>query len=924
MRPLELIMQGFGPFGGLERVDFSGFSGVFLITGDTGAGKTTIFDGVSYALFGETSGNARQVDSVRSHYAPEQEPTRVCLRFLQHGQVYEIERSPRYERIRKNGKGTAIQQPKVILTLPDGAVLTGKETVNRQIEELVGLNYKQFKQVAMIAQGEFLQLLLAGSDKRGEIFRKVFHTEDCQYLQAELKNRLSVLRRQAEDVQMRILGIMQEFEIPEEDGTAAELRESLQKKDPYLAGTLTGGIEEWNRRDEEERTDLEKRLKEIEIALASFRYFIQQQEKRKQLCIQLEEQAKKAAQQEERLHMAEQTLQSAGKQRLKIQELSGELLKLHQMEEARRQADSLRQLIENLSQKEETLINQEKRFHQRSKELAEELENGKKRLRELSGIQEAASACKLRQRELALEEEQIRRALDLSRECEKLAGELEDCQNEYLTTETAFQKAQSEAQHKEEIWLRAQAGILARNLREGEPCPVCGSRVHPARADLNIQIPDENERKLARQEAEKLRETMQERSRQAAGLRSRLQAQQGHLEQCGADLQRWEIVRGEQEKNNQELKKLQECLQELAFLHERSRLLEEEQKGLQTEFGQIEEKLKNAQMDRAAAQGALEREEERCAQTGLAELLQKEEAIRTRKHKMEEALEQAEDIRRQFDQKLQQERGILSGLRQSLKQYDEELNGHPTQQALKENIEALEKQQSEYRTRQKEIDGRLRGNRMALIRLREAFTQYRQSMERCQAMTTLSQTASGELAGRPKLAFEQYIQAFYFEYVLKAANQRLKILSRGQYTLLRRVQGGNLRSADGLELEVLDHYTGRRRPVSSLSGGESFQSALSLALGLSDVIQSFAGGIEVDAVFIDEGFGSLDQMALAQALEALARLSEGDRMVGIISHVELLKEKIPQQLEVVKTIGGSHIRQKIAERFPEDFFPGRS
>lgn len=378
----------------------------------------------------------------------------------------------------------------------------------------------------------------------------------------------------------------------------------------------------------------------------------------------------------------------------------------------------------------------------------------------------------------------------------------------------------------------------------------------------------------------------------------------------------------EQEKNNQELNKLQECLQELAFLQERSRLLEEEQKGFQTEFGQIEEKSQKSP-DRPCwpLRGALEREEERCAQIGLAELLQKEEAIRTRKHKMEEALEQAEDIRRQFDQKLQQERGILSGLRQSLKQYDEELNGHPTQQALKENTEALEKQQSEYRTRQKEIDGRLRGNRMALIRLREAFTQYRQSMERCQAMTTLSQTASGELAGRPKLAFEQYIQAFYFEYVLKAANQRLKILSRGQYTLLRRVQGGNLRSADGLELEVLDHYTGRRRPVSSLSGGESFQSALSLALGLSDVIQSFAGGIEVDAVFIDEGFGSLDQMALAQALEALARLSEGDRMVGIISHVELLKEKIPQQLEVVKTIGGSHIRQKIAERFPEDFFP---
>ncbi|MBQ7916232.1 MAG: SMC family ATPase, partial [Firmicutes bacterium] len=233
-------------------------------------------------------------------------------------------------------------------------------------------------------------------------------------------------------------------------------------------------------------------------------------------------------------------------------------------------------------------------------------------------------------------------------------------------------------------------------------------------------------------------------------------------------------------------------------------------------------------------------------------------------------------------------------------------------EVLQQQLTEHSQQQMQCRSELDRIVGRLQSNRRACQQLSSSLAKHQKSGEYYQRLLSLSQTASGELAGKPKLAFEQYIQAFYFEHVLHAANQRLNTLSRGQYTLMRRTQAENLRSAEGLEIEVMDHYTGRKRPVSSLSGGESFQAALSLALGLSDVIQSFAGGIEVDAVFIDEGFGSLDQQALTQALETLAGLSGGDRLVGIISHVEALKDRIPHRVEVTKTMNGSHIHQNRA------------
>ncbi len=261
-------------------------------------------------------------------------------------------------------------------------------------------------------------------------------------------------------------------------------------------------------------------------------------------------------------------------------------------------------------------------------------------------------------------------------------------------------------------------------------------------------------------------------------------------------------------------------------------------------------------------------------------------------------------------QDLKKEEGLFQGIADSIRKEEEFLAEAPEKEALQAWEEDLIREQRQRKSLYEDLAARLQNNRQTLKGLQTAFRNYHNVSEEYERMNALAQTASGSLPGRPKLAFEQYIQAFYFDRVLQAANQRLKILSQGQYTLSRREQAENIKKASGLDMEVLDHYTGRKRPASSLSGGESFQAALALALGLSDVIQSFAGGIEVDAVFIDEGFGSLDHQALEQALETLGTLSVGDRLVGVISHVDALKERISQQLQVSKSVYGSHIHQK--------------
>ncbi|MFR8088072.1 MAG: AAA family ATPase [Lachnospirales bacterium] len=906
MKPIEMIMQGFGPFGGIERVDFSRFHGLFLICGDTGAGKTTIFDGISYALFGETSGSARQVDSVRSHYAGEQEPTKVVLTFSQRGRIYTIERSPAYERPKKSGKGMTKETPKVILTMPDGSVLSGANVVAPEIEALLGVDYKQFKQVAMIAQGEFRQLLLVGTEQRGAILRKVFHTERCQYLQEQLKAAASLLRGEAQEAQKQIGSLLGLLQPPDGEEISEEERQDLYKAErklPQWEAWIYADQSQKERLETEEEQDSAKRS-QVRIWQEA-RHRLEEAVTQRGICLERIEKFQAEA------SAAQQILQEAEGREEEIQAYSRQAEQVKGQLQARKEAIRLETV---LAQKEAEVRKLQHRQEQISHGYGETQEMYRRTEQERAALEDAADLLTQAKSDLDRlkgQQERVWQAERARKECVQLEQSLRAQQEKYRRSEETFAKAQEAYEEAERRWRQNEAGLLAETLIEGEPCPVCGSRSHPAKAQRCGTILNEAQRTALKEEAQRLQQVCVWESSQAANLRGRWETSQTHLMRMQKELPenmdmlnpmilqaqaRLRLYR-DQRAEYQRLQK---------FLEEQSRQMEL----LLQEQNQAAEALQKCQQEKAVCQGAYEQVLARAGTSSEADLTTQLHSLFQKEKEIRERLRQARqtyDLRRQ---ELEKERGLLEGIQERIQKERESLSNVPEKGALLELEAELTERQQARRKQMQETAARLHANRLALQQLRKVFEIYHGVGQRYERMNILAQTAGGNLSGRPKLAFEQYIQAFYFERVLQAANQRLQILSQGQYTLLRREQADNMKKAFGLDMEVLDHYTGRRRPASSLSGGESFQAALALALGLSDVIQRFAGGIEMDAVFIDEGFGSLDHHALEQALTTLATLSVGDRLVGIISHVDALKERVPQQLQVSKSIYGSHIHQK--------------
>ena len=906
MKPIELIMQGFGPFGGTERVDFSQFHGLFLICGDTGAGKTTIFDGISYALFGETSGSVRQVDSVRSHYAGEQEPTKVVLTFSQQGRIYKIERSPAYERPKKSGKGMTKETPKVILTMPDGSVLSGTNAVAPEIEALLGVDYKQFKQVAMIAQGEFRQLLLVGTEQRGAILRKVFHTQRCQYLQEQLKAAASQLRGEAQEVQTQIGSLLSLLQPPEGEEISEEERQDLYKAEGKLPQW-----EAWIHADESWKEQLEAEEEQDSAKLSQVRIWQDAKRRLEEAVTQRGACLERIEKFQTEASAAQQILQEAEGREEEMQAYSRQAEQVKGQLQARKEATRLADI---LAQKEAEARRLQYRQEQISRGYGEAQEKHRRTEQERAALEDAAellAQAKSDLDRLKEQQERVRQAERAQKECVQLEQDLRAQQERYRRSEEAFAKAQEAYEEAERRWRQNEAGLLAETLVEGEPCPVCGSRSHPAKAQRRGTVLNEAQRNALKEEAQRLQQICVQESSQAANLRGRWETSQTHLMQMrkelpeNADTLHLMILQAQA--------RLRLYMDQRAEYQRLQKLLEEQSKQMELmlqEQSQAAEALQKCQQEKAACQGAYEQVLERAGASSEADLAARLHSLLQKENELRERLRQARqtyDLRRQ---ELEKERGLLEGIQERIQKEGESLSDVPEKEALLELEAKLARRQQERRRQMQETAARLHANRSALRQLRKALEAYHGVGQRYERMNILSQTASGNLSGRPKLAFEQYIQAFYFERVLQAANQRLKILSQGQYTLLRREQADNMKKAFGLDMEVLDHYTGRRRPASSLSGGESFQAALALALGLSDVIQSFAGGIEVDAVFIDEGFGSLDHQALEQALTTLGTLSVGDRLVGIISHVDALKERVPQQLQVSKSIYGSHIHQK--------------
>lgn len=924
MKPLKLTMSAFGSYAGKNVIDFTGQQqGIFLITGDTGAGKTTIFDAITYALYNQTSGGERNGNMMRSQYARPETETYVELEFLYRGQTYRVRRNPDYKisKTLKNGKIREQKVPhSVELTLPDGTVFPEKKNAtDAKIIEILGLTADQFSQIVMIAQGDFLKLLYTKSDERKMIFSKLFRTdiywkiqENLRRKSMEMDERIQENDRAFEQEKSRIILLPESEELPL-DELVERLRERL--KDALKEQNLRrANVEELNKKITKYE-EINKLFVSLEKIRQNGKELEARQAESKERRQQIENARKAdkvlvAEQQNLRQQQAvEQSAQAIAKmtETLANDQEMFETLKTQQQEAEAEQKREAADIQKKMLALEQSFPSYEALQNARSEE-----QQAKKVWEDLGKISEE-SFHKKKAGIAALKEQQKRQ--------EQV---VEQTKKNWEQTSLSASESAKHYEHMYEAFLKEQAGILAENLSAGCPCPVCGSTVHPDPAKLSDHAVTE----LEVEQAKKTRAAAEEKRDLAYAA--------------------FEAEKTEKQKLAQAVEK-EEADFVLAQTIAKQQRKEAEQNyvSLQKIAEQIREKLvypslAEAKKQYAAMQKALEAAEQEIAKKRqkVSELAEAMNTLKGQKLAEEENQKTAKKLAVKTEKeyaKLLEKSGFVSEETYHLAILPERSRSKLEREEKEYESQCL-RQQSEQKLLEKQVSGktytdttelneRLKVEKQALkeaektyMELHTAYENDRAVLQNCavylekgkkmesedQVIKSLSKTANGRLSGSAKIDFETYIQRQYFKQIIHEANKRLLTMSNHQFILkLKEEANTGRKTNEGLDLSVYSLVTDSERDVKTLSGGESFLAALAMALGLSDIVERSAGAIHPDMMFIDEGFGSLDAQSRQQAIEVLAELAGDSRMVGIISHVTELKEQIDRKLVVSRTDKGS-------------------
>ncbi len=917
MRPLKLTMSAFGPYAGETVLDFEklGTSGLYLITGDTGAGKTTIFDAITYALYGEASGTSRDAAMLRSKYADPETPTRVELIFSCGGKQYTVRRNPDYERPARRGGGTTRQAADAELVYPDGRSVTKVREVTAAVRDVLGIDRNQFSQIAMIAQGDFLKLLLAETKDRQKIFREIFHTGYYETFQNQLKDAASAMDRNCAELRRSIEQDLRGTAADEDDVDAEELRKAKENRLPMeetlaLLERLTEKDAVALQQTGDALSDLDRQLGTVNAALGRAEELARTEKA-------LEKAEAEIVLRLAELQAAEESLNGAQNRQPEAEELGAKAAALEaQLPEYDARDRNLRDRRNAALQlqAENAALTKDSAALEEQLRRQEALHNEQKAL-ENAGVQREAL---LREKDgVEARGKQIKDVLKTAAEAEQLKRGLAEAQQRYLQAEDRWQDAQNRYEAMHRAFLSEQAGVLAETLQEGMPCPVCGALEHPHPALLSAAAPSEKELKQAEREAGNCRTAAEAASREASGLKGREEARRQELQQKAEEL--WPGLEPEalQSTAEQERAALLKRHTELtaAIAEEEKKLRRKEELDLQIPQAE-KEKLRLQERLQGCRERISALEEQLRQLDGLLEQLGKKltfpdrqeaerecRSLRSRQRSLRDELARAEAAQKE-------KQTVCAALEGRIRQMREQLDTaeRPDRAGLLEQHGELEARKETLSRQNAAIHVRLSTNRTALRSMREKGEELAEAEKRLSWMRALSNTANGTVSGKEKIMLETYVQMTYFDRIVARANTRFMVMSGGQYELTRRNTAESFRSQSGLELNVIDHYNGTERSVRTLSGGESFKASLSLALGLSDEIQSSSGGIRLDTMFVDEGFGSLDEESLQQAIRALTGLTESNRLVGIISHVSELKERIDRQIVVTKEkSGGSRV-----------------
>lgn len=1043
MRPIYLELSAFGAFAEVQSIDFSSFAtrGLFLVCGETGAGKTTVFDAISFALYGQMSGEIRDVKTIRSDYAPADVPTYVRLKFEYQGKPYAILRSPSYQRPKRRGEGFVLEKAGVELTLPDGQIQTDHRIVRETITQLLGLTYPQWKQVAMIAQGEFARSLHATNAERSEIFRSIFDTGVYDRLTAALKADEAALKKQGEQYLQAAAGfigsvqgadnpLFAEFQevarpqTPEAMQTAAEILHRLLETDLEKHALLSAEAAKYQQEIEASTSFLENAKKtneSIQAFHAAKEQLAHLQTQEESFCAQEAFLAKAEAaardilplrRQWEREHQLLQKLEqdiAAGQEFIaqsndELERLSLALRTQKDREAEREQlakeigtiADQLAQyqIQETLSravdEKETQLASQKAAL---TAEQARQMEIEKQLTQNqtlMTAHQDAGAALAEQTAAVSRIQEDLAQLRQL---CEDIDS-YHAARDEYKALRKANQQAEQahaalEAEYNtlRHSFILGQAGFLAAELEDGLPCPVCGATDHPNKALPLPETPTEAElNRLEKQFSASTKAVHQaalrlsEKAAAGSTLRSTiLKAAQRHLpvEDTAAkppteNTDAMQQIRNQLAETRQareaELLLCQSAIQkhqQAVLVHQRA----------QKDAAALSDALKaSRQREKAQAAQCAETDSQLSADKGklaeitsqlsfdsLAAAQQKQKALQRALDDAKADLQAAEVAFDRFQKTVRHRQSLLEKNQQELPEAqkkaadaldeyqtrktalfadDKDLAAHlisdEERQKQAEGVaqfkEAFLSAQAAADTLAKQAEGKTphdipqltqalaqlkkhsqakqaevadqwaiyQSNRANAEKLTETLALLTAHEDRYMSVSRLARTCAGDLRGKERLTLENYVQRAYFNKILDFANMRLKTMTSGRFELLRKQKADDLRNNYALDLNVLDNYTGKPRDINSLSGGETFMASLALAFGLSDTIQMESGGLRIDTMFIDEGFGTLSADFLTAVIHTLTGLSAGDKLIGIISHVPELRENIDKQIIVRK------------------------
>ncbi len=868
MKPLYLKMQAFGPYAKCVDIDFSQLGGgLFLITGDTGAGKTTIFDAISFALFGTVSGgkDRKNTKTLRSDFVNSGEKTFVEYEFLYRGEKYKITRTPEYTRAKKSGKGETKELADASLTMPDGSTVSGVDKVTEKVEEIIGVDQSRFSQIAMIAQGDFRKILSEKSKDRSDLFRKIFDTYFYEDFQLKLSGMLSEAENKRRSITEHVADLLASVETAPDGQYADECKDAKEKI--FEPSRMLEVLKKINAEDQKRILSVEKEIEKVEAILYDLNLKIKNANETNSM---LKRQAELKAEME------------------KLKEKEAEIkLKRGEIDGAERAKD-----VKLVNDKLEFVKNKHNNTLIAISNKEEELklkteEHTTCRLRLDAAESKSAETAQLKEKATV-----ITSLLPDIKAVKQKKEEIANSERVYL-----FLKAKSEELTGKYNTLRSKyfdnlAGIIAKELIDGEKCPVCGSVNHPKPAILTGEAVSREVLENAEKAANTAIEKMSESAKELGRLKGEYDTVCGRIKESGTvDLDDIDAA----------LLKIEHTLCEI---NNAVKSNEYQFETARAEMTKIENLIAAAQGEKLALEKAKKQEQEELEllsaelkkaliEKGFADKASYEKCIRDDK-----ALKLLKDTVALYDKTISEKIAAIK---------EGELITKGKEWVDTASLIEAENLSSETKKEQNTLRDALRVRINSNDRIyKELSTQEKmmgQANRHYGIVKELSDTANGKISGK-KITFEAYIQQYYFNMVVERANLRLIKMTDGKYELKMK-EGAGTRGQGGLDLEVLDNSTGKQRDVSTMSGGEGFMASLSMALGLSDMIQEKNGGIRLDTLFIDEGFGTLDEKHLESAVAALVSLADNDRLVGIISHVTELKERIDKKIVVKRLPDGS-------------------